>query len=255
MAKAKSNILTLILLTIIVILVSILLYQKGFFNSEKQNLGKTNFNSDPEFTESTKYYWKFWRNIVADFNEGVLFIDKFTDDGHIFGYRVDVIELHNRIAIFNLSSDNCHGVCSQNINNRPRRIFSFCNKKLFWLLKQQFYHDFAARLNESELFANYIVYGDNCGIAPIDPPERIIIDNFVKTAAKDSLLKWLQSTNTEKQMYAVDGLLQLKNKGISLSEFELTLIHKVLSKKGTIYTCSGCDFNPDKIERIRSHFE
>jgi len=254
MAKLKRPELLLILLTSIVILISILLSKKNV-NIEQQHYGESRFKATSENVETNKYYWKFWRNIVSDFNEGVLFIDEITADKRIYGYRIDIITLHNKVVRFELSTVDPAQFHDLDCNYHQRKQLSFCNKKLYWLLQQRFNHEFFAPFNESELFNDCIVYGDNCGLAPIDPPERIKIDRFVQKQSRDSLLKWIQSTNTEKQMYAVDGLLQLEQKGIALNSLELKLIQKVLSKKGTIYTCFGCIYNSDKIERIKESFK
>ena len=255
MIKTKQHKSLFILMTVVVILFPILLFQKDILNKERQHKGETSFNTKTECTETKSYYWKFWRNIVSDYYEGLLFVDVISADRYMYGYKIDIIALHNKIVRLELSAVDPTPFHDLYCNYHQRKQLSFCNKKLYWLLKQEFNHEFYAPLNESELFNDRIVYGDNCGLAPIDPPERIKIDRFVHKQSRDSLLKWLQSTNTEKQMYAVDGLLQLKQKGIALNSLELKLIQKILSKKGTIYTCFGCIYNSDKIERIKESFK
>jgi len=245
----------MVLVLISVILIIILVFQSISLGKKNHEIGKTSPNDRSEKVEGTKYYWKFWRNIVSDFTEGVLFVDEVTANRYIYGYRIDIIALHNKIVRFEFSEVDPYAIRDMGCIYSQRKLLSFCNKKLYWLLKQQFEHEFYAPLNESELFADCIVYGDNCGMAPIDPPERIKIDSFVNTHSSDSLLDWLQSTNTEMQMYAVDGLLQLKQKGIALNYLERKLIRKILSKKGTVYTCFGCIYNSEKIVRIKESFK
>ena len=108
------------------------------------------------------------------------------------------------------------------------------------MLRQSFIKSFDGELNETELFIDDLVYGQACGIIGEDPKEKMIIDNLVATKNKEELFRWLKSTNFEKQIYAVDGLFQLKGGGETFSSEEIEIINKVLCKKGTIFHCRGC---------------
>lgn len=67
---------------------------------------------------------------------------------------------------------------------------------------------------------------------------------------KAHLLTWLSSANTEKQVYAADGLLQLKKTGTSLSVDEMRVIDFIINKKGTMFVCSGCSHWHEDITEV-----
>jgi hypothetical protein len=126
------------------------------------------------------------------------------------------------------------------------RLQSQSNDSLYQVMKLSFKETFKADLNENELFSTYYVFGTACGFAGEAPPGREMINTMVNTNDRASLKLWLQSTITEKQVYAVSGLHDLKKRGIPLSEEELDLVKKVLLKKGNILACFGC--SPDWLE-------
>jgi hypothetical protein len=68
-------------------------------------------------------------------------------------------------------------------------------------------------------------------------------------------LKWLQSTNVETQLYAVEGFYKLKKAGYQIKESELQSIRNVLKKKGTVRTCMGCRYGLNEIQQIAKEFE
>jgi len=85
------------------------------------------------------------------------------------------------------------------------------------------------------------------GFAGVNPDGRQQIDQWVRNKNKNALLNWLKSTNTEKQIYAVDGLSQLKKLGVKIADEELLIMKFVTTKSGTIRVCSGCIYSPDDI--------
>lgn len=91
-------------------------------------------------------------------------------------------------------------------------IGSYKDNIEFNKLNNSFNLIYKADLNEKELFNQDITYGYACGRGGIDPKEKTQIDVFFEHNDKDSLIKWLQSTNTEKQIYAIEGLFNLNKK-------------------------------------------
>jgi hypothetical protein len=81
------------------------------------------------------------------------------------------------------------------------------------------------------------------------------LEHFVEKKDRTSLLKWLQSTNVETQLYAVEGFYKLKKAGYQIKESELHYIRNVLKKKGTVRTCTGCLYGRNEIQKIAKHFE
>ena len=77
---------------------------------------------------------------------------------------------------------------------------------------------------------------------------------WVAKKNKDSLLKWLSSTNTERQMYGADGLFQLKKLGVPLSNNERKILKFVVKKRGKIYMCFGCSSSLEDIRAVTADF-
>ena len=83
----------------------------------------------------------------------------------------------------------------------------------------------------------------------------MIIDSLVAAKNKVELFKWIKSTNFEKQIYAVDGLFQLKEAGTIFTSEEIELINMVLKKKGTIYHCGGCSHSWQDVRMVSYKFK
>ncbi len=134
-------------------------------------------------------------------------------------------------------------------------IDTYENDTLFKKLETTFFQSFGSQLKRKGLFIDSIVYGSRCGYVGIDPIEKMHLDHFVKRKDKTSLLKWLQSTNVETQLYAVEGFYKLKKAGYQIKESELQYIRNVLKKKGTVRTCTGCLYGKNEIQQIAKNFE
>ena len=134
-------------------------------------------------------------------------------------------------------------------------IDEYQDDSLFKFLKVKFTEAFKIPLNETQLFNNSIVFGMACGRVGIDPDEKVEIDNLVRAKDRKSLRRWLQSTNVEKQIYGVSGFYQLRQKGLTLTSDELNMINAIITKKGTIYVCSGCDHSRQEIASVVKGFK
>lgn len=117
---------------------------------------------------------------------------------------------------------------------------TFKNDSLYTTFQQSFQNTFHAELNESDLFVTDFVFGSRCGYTGGRTKGTTEIDRMLAANDKEALLQWLRSPNTEKQLYAVQGLLQLEKKGTPLTEEERQIITFIKHKKGMAYACSGC---------------
>ena len=138
---------------------------------------------------------------------------------------------------------------SKEMKNAPRNfdissdtIYKFIDKKRMGELKKQYRTTFKISLNEDDLFIDTIAVGDKCGLYPgLITKEQEQILNWVKLTDTLSLYNWLQSPNTEKQVYAIKGFYYLYLKGMKISEQTRSIISVINQKKGTIRTCIPCD--------------
>ncbi|HEX8546817.1 MAG TPA: hypothetical protein VF691_07630, partial [Cytophagaceae bacterium] len=87
------------------------------------------------------------------------------------------------------------------------------------------------------------------------PEGRQQVGKWVADKNKRELLKWLKSANTEKQIYAVDGLYQLEKVGLKLSEEEKKILAFVVNKSGTMNVCFGCMHTKEEIVSVTRKFK
>ncbi len=226
-----------------------------------------NILSTKDFVTFKKYadklsnsHWENLRDLTTDFKEGVFIFEKSVPDNDnpaissVYTFRVNIITTKTQIAFYELREEK-----NKKVGNvwEPYydSIDKFKDEKLYDSLKNSFKGIFQTEINENELFVTDFVYGEYCGFAGVNPKGRQQIDEWVTNKNKTALLKWLKSTNTEKQIYAVDGLCQLKKAGTKLTNEEMKMINFVTKKSGTIYVCSGCIHSRDDIIRVTKKFK
>ncbi len=106
---------------------------------------------------------------------------------------------------------------------------------------------FEAKIKISDFFVDTVQYGRGCGFAGVDPPLRKKLKTLIATNNHKELSKWLQSPVTEKQLYAVEGFMELEKKGFKLSPLHKKLIDFIKIKKGKVRTCDGCIYSDKEI--------
>ena len=210
--------------------------------------------------------WIYLRDLTYDYQEGIFEYKQYKKDengAHTSSYNTYQIKLivsGNTIFYYDYTIQKNKKVkyeWSDSYSWEPYyvTIEQFKNDEAFESLKEKFKKAFYSDLNESELFITDYVYGENCGVAAMNSNERTQLNDFVTKKDKNSMLKWLKSANTEKQMYAVEGLLKLEKSGVNLSKTELEIINYIAHKKGTIRMCSGCTYFDMEISKLAKRFK
>ncbi len=204
--------------------------------------------------------WESLRDLTTDFQEGVFIFEKSVPSkdnpavSSVYTFKATIISTKTIIVYYELSEQK-----NKKFGNDwvpyYELIDKFKDNKAFDSLRVSFRSIYQTDLNENELFVIDFVYGSHCGFAGVNPTGRNQIDDWVAAKNKTELLKWLKSTNTEKQVYAVDGLYQLKKVGVKLTEEEVKIINKVCNKKGTLYVCSGCIHSRQDISSVTKKFK
>ncbi|MCD9854573.1 hypothetical protein LUD75_07635 [Epilithonimonas sp. JDS] len=203
-------------------------------------------------------HWAFLRDLTTDFQEGVFIFDKSVPDKHnpetssMYTYRVNLVTTKTNIVYYELSEKKYKSV-GNDWQPYYETIDSFKNDSVFGELKSSFKSIYQLDLNENDLFITDFVYGSQCGIAGTSPEGRAQMDEWVKSNNKTEIIKWLKSANAEKQVYAVEGLQQLKTADSKLTEDEIRMINIVCDKNGTIYVCSGCIHSNRDIRSVTRH--
>lgn len=203
----------------------------------------------------------YFRDITNDFQEGVFYIETAVpsiDNPSISThdiYKADLIVSNKIVTFYELSE-----LKNKKIDDAWEQYYeiidTFKDTIAFDSLKNSFKNIFYADLNEEDLFITEIVYSDDvCGSSGIPPVGRMQVDKWIAKKNKKELIKWLKSTNSEKQVYAVDGLVQIKAHGVKLTNEEMGIINYVCNKKGTINFCSGCSFSRENIVDVTRKFK
>ncbi len=221
----------------------------------------TAFDALKNTKKSTFYKTHYNRDIVNDYQEGVWKInhkksyDSLTNAFTFSNYKIKVLNYKGKIFYFEFSKKIGKKV-KRKWEYRFETLAIYKDSLIFDTLKSKFLDVYGLQLNENELFMEDVFYGSFCGNrVSYELPERTIIENYVLMKDKESLMKLAKSTNTEKQLFAIDGLMQLKEKGVALTNSELAIIKLILSKSGTIQTCAACLYQMKSIKAATYKFQ
>jgi hypothetical protein len=178
------------------------------------------------------------REIFEDYKEVYYDIfDKYPLEGN--NHSLKIIVKGNKIIYYHFSFVNVERQAEKRIFTTVP-IDTFIDVSKYNALKTEFRKVYEADLNETDLWTFKIV-GQFCGL-------RITLENIkdydemnslVNSNKRDSLLKWLQSANLEKQMFGLWGYNILIQKQMTLSTLELKLIKVVMTKKAKGNVCGG----------------
>lgn len=199
--------------------------------------------------------WVYLRDITNDFQEGVFFFSKSIADekdpsvSTLSLFSVHLITTKTEIIFYEISARKNKKV-GKNRESYRDILDGYKNEKRYSDLKQSFKEIFQVEFNDTDLFSDELIYGDGCWYGGTDPEGRQQIDTWVASKNKSELLKWLTSANSVKQVYAVDGLIQLKKLGVELTDDELRIIDFIRNKAGVIHVCSGCQFGEEEIKFV-----
>lgn len=222
------------------ILVVCLLTLKSFGQiGEKVNevLSKRDFNAFKKLAEGDKLNFIYTRDLVEGYQESIFYIHKlwpgclqlFQDP------KIDIITQGNLIICYSFLSNNLLG--DDHSDSLKFTTYSFADTARIAALKVRFQKSFLAPLNEKELFNDTIWYGGKCYWEGKLTKQQEQIKNWVIKRDTVNLFTWLQSTNTEKQIFAVQGFHSLQFMGVKINDDAKRLISYIMKKKGTIMTC------------------
>lgn len=262
----KKN--TLIIISILVIVGSILTFKLFFQDKDdiKSALSTKDFlkleNCIEKLFDEDKINgrWIYFREVAPGFNEGVFEFEQYIykngkKTSSLEGFQIKLITSENEIVYYEFNDEKFKKVKSSWSDSEEWEKYyvpveKFKNEKKINNLKESFKNNFQAELNEKELFLTNITFGNGCGAATMYSKERMQLNEFVAKKDTVSILKWLQSTNTEKQIFAIEGFLKLMKSGTKFSQQELDLFHNVTNKKGNVKVCHGCIYSTEEVSEI-----
>jgi hypothetical protein len=209
-------------------------------------------------SEYEKIGVSFSLDIASDFKKYTFYIKRSipmeSRTRRIFTFRANIIAKNDTIIFLDFGEKK-----NKKVDNGWEEFYNsikkFQNDSLMSKLDFLFKESYGGVLNVDELFGgSQIFYGEMCALSYQNPKERVSIKEWVKDNNKANLLIWLGSSNIEKQIYAIDGLYQLKQKGVELSNQETLYIKNVLGRNGQVKVCNGCMYGSDGIKDIAPKF-
>jgi len=129
-------------------------------------------------------------------------------------------------------------------------LVSYRDVHLFPKLQEAFRGEYGAELDLGDMFDPDIQFGHCCGFGCGVPEAREMMDTVIEQRDRRALVAWLQSSCTEKQLYAFDACHELKLQGIPLTDREMALCKKIAKRSGTVNGCAGCFYSPVMIRNI-----
>jgi hypothetical protein len=232
-------------------------YVKILESRSYQNLEKFN---DTCREKDLSRHWSQFRELCGGYYEGIYTIEKSIPEvenpaiSAIYTYRVRVLTDKNEILYCEFGEKKNKKVNGEWIPYYTG-ILNYINESAYDSLKSSFYNIYGASFDPNNLFIDTIVYGKRCGRAGRDPNKRLELSLLIDNTDTISLTRWLQSTNTETQLYGVEGFYELKyQKHIRIPERLLIMIKTIKNKRGYISVCSGCIFSSLSIKEALAEF-
>jgi hypothetical protein len=195
-------------------------------------------------------HWQQLRDLTPSCQEGVVIIsERITGRKQQLTHLIALLVSGNGIICYRLLEEDSLGEA----NEWKEPVDSFRSETGMAELKAAFQQVYGAPLDESDLFGSH-PYGTACDADGAPPRMRYIQALLVEEKDIATLNNWLASANSEKQVYAVDGLYQLKQKGYILTAEQERLIGIIKNKRGTISVCRGCIRDNVPVRDILSGF-
>ncbi|WP_106520701.1 hypothetical protein [Taibaiella chishuiensis] len=215
----------------------------------KQFTGQESYQEDKDKLDTL-----YFRTLCDDFYEGLFIYDRWVGDTRPGGlyrisYQFRVITRRDKIIYARLLEDNKKAADDPDSLRFAERAF-YQDSVSYSLLHRSFRQTFGADIKASELLRDNIEFSHGCGFGSTPSDERVLMDTLIVHKDKAAILSWLQSANTERQLYGLDASYQLKRQGLPITRFEQDLIKKISAKKGTINSCAAYRHGRPEIHHI-----
>lgn len=234
----------------IVLLVSVngCLYSQITLDQVKTVLLTKRLSVLKNFTDSIGLERNFlYRNVTPEYYEGVLdfmnssAVGMHSEKGYYPQYIINIIVHESDIVYYK--------IIGKKLRNKKSKIeagydsvtlYEYGNLFQIKELNNSFIRIFGESIAYKELFNTNLAFAQKCGMVPKLTEPGEYIDTLVKKQKKKEIVRWLQSPNTERQFYAIEGLYQLHKLGVVLTKNELKMIDFILHKKGMMFVCKTC---------------
>lgn len=203
-------------------------------------------NRTDEVHSDTTAYWHYLRTLApGKYREGVIRLNVFKRNKNdpnratVNDYSIHLLAKGDHIFYYQVCEKQCDtSYEAEDCYFKP--LYEFRDPKVYSRMQQSFWSFFGSDIDTSELFLINFPFGILCGMGGTVTEGKQAIDSMLRLKDRAGILNWLHSPNTEKQLYATFGLLELEKQGVSLSRSERKKIRFVFRKKGSINICSFC---------------
>lgn len=199
--------------------------------------------------------WEILRDVIPGYQEGIVRITEYPLAGRdtdytIHNYEIKLLSTEKSIFYYVFNKSYGKEIGNDNWKYFYSLIDSFNNSIQFADFKKAFSEGYRAELDENDLFITSIVYGNACGIGGQPPEFQLKLDALLENKDAHTIRKWLKSGNSEKQLFAIQGLRKMKGLGQELTPEDTRIIQLISKKNGLVNTCSGCIFSSDTIKKV-----
>jgi hypothetical protein len=202
--------------------------------------------------------WLANRELIPNYSEAVFSFEELIKDTStmktgVLHTNINLLVSGERIIYYAIWQRK-DGVLRDTINDIYLCRDTFVDWPQYDSLKIKFKLWMGGEFRHTDLFNYNYVFGKLCGNG-MTPPGFNAMEQMVQERDKNGLLAWLRSANTEKQLYAIDGLLQLHNMGMKESEDERRVMLFICNKKGSVRVCQGCVYSTPKITVVANDYK
>jgi hypothetical protein len=196
--------------------------------------------------------WKVRREILPGHEEEAFVINVFRNDGSSRwdNYSLELLSAGKYIFYYKFTATKFTDTTGDDWKSYDVLLDSFTDVAAYERFEKSFIKAFGVSINKAEMFVDDIVYGDLCGYGGGAPHYRYLLDSLLQKRDSKTILSWLRSPNTEKQLYGLQGAAILDRLGYKVSADDERIIKIIRQKKGFVYTCGGCFFSSDSIHKV-----
>lgn len=201
-----------------------------------------------------EYYETLNRDIVIGYKEIKIDVEESTPTEEkntysVYPYTMNLIVKGDSIVYCKLINLDIVGL--------PLRVLKYKSGRELRQLRRNFKKIYGKRLKLKKLFQGFkegYEYGKKCGRSYKETIFRVKLIHAVENSDVKTLRKWTSSTITEVQVYGVEGLFQLKQKGFIPSTQDIKRVNAIKNKEGELYTCRGCIGTLTSIKEVTKDF-
>jgi hypothetical protein len=155
-------------------------------------------------------------------------------------YRLRIIEKDNQLAYYEIDEGRRN---QKEIWITQSLIIKNCGTSLYAKLNTTYELIYGIKIDTAQIFnTDFLYYTPIKGYSFNCPfhEKRTILTKTVENTDTTQLLNWLKSGNVPLQLYAIEGIFQLTEKGVSFPPETWNWIRLIQKKEGNVRMTTGC---------------